>query len=94
MGKTATAETIADLVHKPLYPITCGDLGSTAMEVEKNLKQHFTLASKWDCVMLLDEADVFLAKRKSDDLHRNSIVSVFLRIMECVTSHISNLWQR
>ena len=32
--------------------------------------------------MLLDEADVFLAKRKTEDIERNSIVSVFLRIME------------
>ncbi|KAF2122822.1 hypothetical protein BDV96DRAFT_561438 [Lophiotrema nucula] len=82
VGKTCTAETIAELVHKPLYPITCGDLGSTAIEVEKNLKEHFTLASKWDCVMLLDEADVFLSRRSPKDLNRNSIVSVFLRIME------------
>lgn len=82
MGKTCTAECIAELVKKPLYPITCGDLGSTAEEVEKNLKKHFTLASTWDCVMLLDEADVFLAKRKTEDLHRNSIVSVFLRMLE------------
>jgi SpoVK/Ycf46/Vps4 family AAA+-type ATPase len=69
-------------MKKLLYPITCGDLGSTAQEVEMNLKKHFTLASRWDCVMLLDEADVFLARRKSEDLHRNSIVSVFLRMLE------------
>ena len=67
---------------KPLYPITCGDLGSTAQEVELNLRKHFTLASKWDCVMLLDEADVFLAQRKNENLERNSIVSVFLRMLE------------
>jgi hypothetical protein len=69
-------------VKRPLYPITCGDLGSTAEDVEYNLKKHFTLASRWDCVMLLDEADVFLARRKAEDLHRNSIVSVFLRMLE------------
>ncbi|KAL5114046.1 hypothetical protein ACEQ8H_008060 [Pleosporales sp. CAS-2024a] len=82
VGKTATAECIAEFMKKPLYPITCGDLGSTAQDVESNLKKHFTLASAWDCVMLLDEADVFLARRKSEDLHRNSIVSVFLRMLE------------
>lgn len=82
MGKTCTAECIADLVEKPLYPITCGDLGSSADDVERNLKKHFTLASRWDCVMLLDEADVFLAQRKLEDLQRNSIVSVFLRMLE------------
>ncbi|KAH4016384.1 hypothetical protein HBI81_195100 [Parastagonospora nodorum] len=82
VGKTCTAECIAELMRKPLYPITCGDLGSTAQEVELNLRKHFTLASKWDCVMLLDEADVFLAQRKNDNLERNSIVSVFLRMLE------------
>lgn len=82
MGKTATAECIADLVQRPLYPITCGDLGSTALEVEKELSRHFDLASRWDCVMLLDEADVFLAKRSREDHGRNAIVSVFLRMLE------------
>ncbi|KAH3941542.1 hypothetical protein HBH98_122000 [Parastagonospora nodorum] len=82
VGKTCTAECIAELMGKPLYPITCGDLGSTAQEVEVNLRKHFTLASKWDCVMLLDEADVFLAQRKNENLERNSIVSVFLRMLE------------
>lgn len=27
------------------------------------MEKHFTLAHKWGCVLLLDEADVFLAKR-------------------------------
>jgi hypothetical protein len=31
---------------------------------------------------LLDEADVFLEKRAPRDIHRNSVVSVFLRTME------------
>ncbi|KAF2690202.1 hypothetical protein K458DRAFT_483656 [Lentithecium fluviatile CBS 122367] len=82
VGKTCTAETIADRVNKPLYPITCGDLGSAAEDFEGNLKTHFTPASQWDCVMLLDEADFFSAKRKAEDLARNSIVPVFLRVLE------------
>lgn len=32
-------------------------------EVEENMEEHFKLAHKWGCVLLLDEADVFLAKR-------------------------------
>jgi hypothetical protein len=40
-----------------------GDIGTDAKEVEQNLEKHFTLAHKWGCVLLLDEADVFLAKR-------------------------------
>lgn len=74
--------SIADLVQRPLYPITCGDLGSTALEIEKELSKHFDRASRWDCVMLLDEADVFLARRSREDHTRNAIVSVFLRMLE------------
>lgn len=53
MGKTATAECVADLVQRPLYPLTCGDLGSNAKEIEDSLSFHLYSASRWDCVMLL-----------------------------------------
>lgn len=33
-------------------------------------------------VVLLDEADVFLEQRSLADLHRNALVSVFLRVLE------------
>jgi len=33
-------------------------------------------------VLLLDEADVFLARRNWTDVHRNALVSVFLRRLE------------
>jgi SpoVK/Ycf46/Vps4 family AAA+-type ATPase len=56
-------ECVAAYSKRPLFPITCGDIGYEADEVERNLQKHFTLAHKWGCVMLLDEADVFLAKR-------------------------------
>jgi hypothetical protein len=36
-GKTLTAEAIAELLKKPLYVVTAGDLGITAGEVEKTL---------------------------------------------------------
>jgi hypothetical protein len=35
-----------------------------------------------DAVVLLDEADVFLEERSLDNLQRNALVSVFLRIIE------------
>lgn len=49
------------------------------MSVEVNLQDNFNLAHKWGCVLLLDEADVFLAKRNKTDLRRNAVTSVFLR---------------
>ncbi|KAG8526824.1 uncharacterized protein KY384_008253 [Bacidia gigantensis] len=82
VGKTSTAECVADSTKRPLFPITCGDIGDTASEVETNLEKNFQLAHKWGCVLLLDEADIFLQKRDKTDMKRNSVVSVFLRTME------------
>ena len=85
VGKTSTAETAADASGKILLPITCGDLGLTAAAVERELSEKFHLAELWDCVLLLDEADVFLARRTNNDIKRNSLVSVFLRVLEHFT---------
>ncbi|KAI1275385.1 hypothetical protein F5Y07DRAFT_369888 [Xylaria sp. FL0933] len=82
VGKTTTAEGIAELFNKPLFQITCGDLGTTAKEVEAALETNFSLANKWGSILLLDEADVFLARRTPHDFQRNGLVAVFLRILE------------
>ncbi|KAG5794871.1 hypothetical protein H9Q69_006102 [Fusarium xylarioides] len=82
VGKTSTAECVADDTKRPLFPITCGDIGETAADVEHNLQSHFQLAHKWGCVLLLDEADIFLAKRTRSDLRHNAVTSVFLRSLE------------
>ncbi|PLB49715.1 P-loop containing nucleoside triphosphate hydrolase protein [Aspergillus steynii IBT 23096] len=82
VGKTTTAEGVAELFEKPLFQITCGDLGSTAEHVERALETNFALANRWGCILLLDEADVFLAKRSPQDFIRNGLVSVFLRVLE------------
>lgn len=75
VGKTSTAECVAASLGKPLYPIICGDLGTSAMELENGLYGIFSQAEAWDCVLLLDEADVFLAQRTRTDLDRNATVS-------------------
>ncbi|KAF4850605.1 hypothetical protein CGCSCA4_v003733 [Colletotrichum siamense] len=85
VGKTTTAEGIAELFRKPLFQITCGDLGTTAKEVEEDLERSFALASRWGCILLLDEADVFLAARSKNDFARNGLVAVFLRVLEYYT---------
>lgn len=47
------------------------------MMVEPTLSEIFRLANLWDCVLLLDEAEIFLSHReKKDDNHqRNALVS-------------------
>ncbi|KAJ3578818.1 hypothetical protein NPX13_g1739 [Xylaria arbuscula] len=82
VGKTSTAECVADLFRRPLFQITSGDLGTTAKDVDDSLEENFSLASRWNSILLIDEADVFLAERTKEDFVRNSLVAVFLRMME------------
>ncbi|RYP70581.1 hypothetical protein DL771_005400 [Monosporascus sp. 5C6A] len=81
-GKTFTAESVAEIAKKPLFPVTCGDIGTEPEAVEKYLGSVFRLGKIWDCVVLLDEAEVFLEQRTLQDLKRNALVSVFLRALE------------
>ncbi|CAG8959782.1 hypothetical protein HYFRA_00001689 [Hymenoscyphus fraxineus] len=81
-GKTLTAESVAEIAEKPLYRVTCGDIGTEPEDVEKYLESVLHLGKTWGCVVLLDEADVFLEQRGLEDLKRNALVSVFLRVLE------------
>ncbi|KAM7185678.1 Fidgetin-like protein 1 [Naviculisporaceae sp. PSN 640] len=81
-GKTLTAGNVAEIAEMPLYSVTCGDIGTKPEAVEQYLNTVLYLGKKWNCVLLLDEADVFLEQRSLSDLDRNSLVSVFLRTLE------------
>jgi SpoVK/Ycf46/Vps4 family AAA+-type ATPase len=74
-GKTSTAETLAAYTRRPLYPITCGDLGTSPERVEAALVEHTERAQRWGCILLLDEADVFLSRRDWRNTEHNALVS-------------------
>jgi AAA+ superfamily predicted ATPase len=76
-----TAETKSEYTGKPLFPINIGEL-STEKDIASRLETIFELASRWDAVLLMDEADVVLEKRSYENLQRNGVVSVFLRMLE------------
>ena len=61
-------------MRRPLIYLP-GDLGLSPTDVEKNLDFNFQLAESWGCVLLLDEADVFLSQRNTSDVERNALVS-------------------
>ncbi|TPX12710.1 uncharacterized protein E0L32_000887 [Thyridium curvatum] len=82
VGKTYTAECIAEFTGRPLLSLTCADIGTDEGVMEQKLSKWFTLAERWGAVMLIDEADVYLERRQISDLIRNSLVSVFLRCIE------------
>lgn len=69
-----------------------GDLGSSAKEVEEALETNFSLANRWGCILLLDEADVFLAARTPTDFTRNGLVAGMRTISLCLNtpSHLTN----
>ncbi|KAH6694140.1 P-loop containing nucleoside triphosphate hydrolase protein [Plectosphaerella plurivora] len=82
VGKTLTAEAIAEVLHRPLYYVTMGELGVNPDDLERRLTDVLDLCAEWNALVVLDEADVFLETRTSSDLVRNAMVCVMLRILE------------
>lgn len=81
LGKTLTAQVFAEQNHRPLYELQCSQLGISPVEVEENLRQALLRARRWNAVLLINEADVFVRAR-ADDIVQNAIVGVFLRLLE------------
>lgn len=82
VGKTFTAEALSNHTNRPLYSITSGDLGDSVATVERQLAKILDHGRRWGCIILLDEADVYLTRRGQESFERNAIVSVFLRQLE------------
>ncbi|PHH80034.1 hypothetical protein CDD82_2018 [Ophiocordyceps australis] len=81
-GKTLTAEGISELLKCPLYMVSAGELGTDSRYLESELQKILDICHAWGAILLLDEADVFLEKRNMQDIHRNALVSIFLRQLE------------
>ncbi|TGJ83899.1 hypothetical protein E0Z10_g4853 [Xylaria hypoxylon] len=82
IGKTLTAESVAEHLRVPLYMMSAGDLGTSSSDLEAGLTRVLDRVAKWNAILLLDECDVFLEARSTHDLDRNRIVSIFLRTLE------------
>ena len=77
-GKTLTAEGIAELLKRPLYMVSVGELGTNPHQLETELNKILDVAHSWGAVLLLDEADVFLGRvnqQKLSRCHTDSCVS-------------------
>lgn len=82
VGKTLTAEAIAELLHKPLYVVSMGELGTTPEALEERLLDILDLCTPWGALVLIDEAEMLLERRTKDDIVRNAMVCVMLRLLE------------
>jgi len=82
VGKTLTAEAIAELLHKPLYVVSMGELGTTPEALEERLLDVLDLCAPWGALVLIDEAEMLLERRAKNDIVRNAMVCVMLRLLE------------
>jgi AAA+ superfamily predicted ATPase len=82
VGKTLTAEAVSELLHRPLYCVNIGELGVTTKQLEEKLSEILEIAGNWKAVILLDEADIFLERRTNNNIERNALVGIFLRLLE------------
>ena len=87
VGKTLTAEVFAEATERPLLSVHAAQLGVNASDIERNLRETLQKGSRWNAVVLLDEADVYIAERGTD-IHQNAIVAAFLRVLENHTATI------
>jgi SpoVK/Ycf46/Vps4 family AAA+-type ATPase len=62
--------------------LTSSDIGASPERIESILSDGFKTASSWGAVLLIDEADVFMERRSTNDLNRNVLVAGFLRALE------------
>ena len=74
VGKDTTVEALALHNRRPVFTTTSGDLDFTLSQVEEALLDTFPLAQVWDCILLLDEADLFPSWRDVEDSSGNALV--------------------
>lgn len=86
VGKTLTAECIAEHVKRPIIPLSVGNLVAMEDSIEDRLTEAFANASRLGAILLLDEADVVLEARSFEDVRRNGIVSGSLEVNSLAVS--------
>ncbi|KAE9994257.1 hypothetical protein EG327_000102 [Venturia inaequalis] len=90
VGKTLTAESVAERIHAPLFklelreeePTRKNSSASEDLYTNHDLDDQFRWAAKWGAVLLIDECDTYLQTRSDHDSRRNHLVQTFLQKLE------------
>jgi len=91
VGKTLTAESVAERIKAPLYKLELREPTDPAKRVDSDsendkrpleLDDQFRWAAKWNAVLLIDECDTYLQTRSDKDARRNRLVQTFLQKLE------------
>jgi hypothetical protein len=62
-------------MRSPLLVMSAAEIGTEPSKVEKQLDSMFECCKLWGAILLIDEADVFLATRSSQNVLLNELVS-------------------
>ncbi|XRM42628.1 hypothetical protein ABZX51_005838 [Aspergillus tubingensis] len=85
VGKTFTVEATSEYFQLPLYSISAGELvvdHGDSHALESQLEFIFKIAKHFNAILLLDEADAFMASRTALHDSHNRLVTIFLRKLE------------
>jgi hypothetical protein len=81
VGKTLSAEAIADYCDVPLYFVSCTNLGQAAEELQAKFELVAARAARWGAMVLLDDADLYVGSRLAARV-QPEIVSQVLNFLE------------
>ena len=82
VGKTLTAEAVAEHFRLPLYKLGAAELGTNSTAISLGLREHMTQSANLGAILLIDEADMFLGARDTQNWNQRAIVSEFLKAIE------------
>ncbi|KAK7982057.1 26S proteasome regulatory subunit-like protein [Apiospora saccharicola] len=82
VGKTFAAEAVAELAEMALLRITPREIGSTVQDVQNLVNSTLALTRGWDCVLLLEQSDVYLEPRNTSDVFSNAIANEFNNLID------------
>lgn len=68
-------ECAAEATGRPLILLTIADIGLDENRIDTQMTKWFSLAERWEAILLIDEADIFLERRRGADIARNGLVS-------------------
>jgi hypothetical protein len=81
-GKTLIARSMAEIGETPLYRVTCGDIEKNSESAENDLAFILGLSRTWNCMLILDGAQILLQESSIPSSKRDSIVSNIVEILD------------
>lgn len=82
VGKTLTSEAISEYMKRPLFSVNVSDLGTNPDVVEDEMEMIIDYAKRWNAIIMIDEADIFVEAREMSNIIRNAMVGTFLKFLE------------